>query len=137
MTADNWRYCYERLQLLPCARLQQLQLTNYQLQLAADDSNAGVLRDCKDLTSLVMDNCMILDPPAALETLHSVLNSLKHLEVTACMAGSKNSSIQPVHLVTVPLPSCLLVHTTQLTSLKLSGLFDDETLQHLGSCSWT
>jgi len=141
MNATSWRYCYERLQLLPCANLRQLQLTGYQLQLAPDDSNAGVLKDCKDLTSLVIDNCMILDPPAALETLHSVLSSLKHLEMTACMAQPEEGGIefqlqlQLQNKLRSPLPSCLLVHTTQLTSLKLSGLFDDETLQHLGSCN--
>jgi hypothetical protein len=84
---------------------------------------------------------MILDPPTALEALHPVLNNLQHLELGACMADTSNvplflgNAYHPARLKTSPLPGFVLGHASNLTSLQLSGLFDDSSLQHLGHCS--
>jgi hypothetical protein len=68
---------------------------------------------------------MILDPPAAFETLHSVLHNLRHLDLKICMADVSQAelvhgSYQPNGLDRFPLPSSVLGHATNLTSLQLS-----------------
>jgi hypothetical protein len=113
---------------LPCSNLQELQLTDCTVQLAAEaDGYPGVIQGCTKLTRLYLCSEIIGAPEGAVVDGLSSLVHLQYLWVHPSMLSADGA----VRYMCGGLPDGTLICLQHLTSLSVRG-FSVENLMHLG-----
>lgn len=131
--------CFDRLVQLPCANLQELELSHCTLQLGPDSDSPGILAACESLTQLRAANCRMLDWSTGLSALAAV-SKLRHLKLDSLDAWRADTAELLMH---VPKLTCLYFgHVTsggfQNSVLQISRLTDLQSLTLTAfSCSDT